>query len=243
MKIIREIQTYWDARAAGFSAASEEELKNEPGTRVQQLFETRLAPPPGRVLDCGAGAGFFSVLLAKLGYTVDAVDYCSEMLKKANANLTFRGLGASFAQMDAQALAYTDGVFDAIVTRNLIWNLENPEKVYSEFARLLKPGGVLLVEDGNYYLYLLDANYAALMQPEKHTTCSGGCHGRHNVDNVDFSIMENIALGLPLSGIRRPQWDFDQLTGLGFSRVNVEIGYRENGTEKLPVRFLITAEK
>ena len=51
-----------------------------------------------------------------------------------------------------------DGSFDVIVTRNLTWNLEEPQKAYQEWCRVLKKGGILLNFDAGWYNYLLMTN-------------------------------------------------------------------------------------
>lgn len=40
--------------------------------------------------------------------------------------------------MDASHLAFADETFDAVVSRNLTWNLEDPEQAYKEWMRVLK---------------------------------------------------------------------------------------------------------
>ena len=254
MNHLKAIQSYWDARSRGFSDAVEEELHTEPGERWRALFKRELPAPPARVLDCGTGAGFFAVLLAELGYAVNAVDYSGEMLNKAAESLSTRkirtvqgdtgapGGGEVFlARMDAQRLEF-GGEFDAVVSRNLIWNLEEPEKSYESIERVLKPGGLLMIEDGNHYLHLHDSEYAELAR-ENRPKSDNSCHARHNTDHVDFSVMERIAEDLPLSRLRRPQWDAEQLIARGFSDIRLEIAYRQWGEKKLPGRFLITARK
>lgn len=64
--------------------------------------------------------------------------------------------------MDAQHLQFADESFDAIVSRNVLWNLEDPAMAYREMYRVLRPGGTILVEDGNMYLYLYDEAYEKL---------------------------------------------------------------------------------
>lgn len=44
----------------------------------------------------------------------------------------------TYCQMDASHLAFADETFDAVVSRNLTWNLEDPEQAYKEWMRVLK---------------------------------------------------------------------------------------------------------
>ena len=62
--------------------------------------------------------------------------------------------------MDAHSLSFADNSFDAIVTRNLTWNLERPGDAYRDWHRGLRPGGVLLNFDAGWYSYLFDAEKA-----------------------------------------------------------------------------------
>ncbi len=113
-----------------------------------------------RVLDIGTGPGFFAIGLAKRGYHVTAIDYTQAMLDTAMENAgKYRG-SISFCRMDAHCLDFEDGSFDAIVTRNLTWNLERPQDAYRDWFRVLKKGGVLLNFDAAWYSYLFDAHKA-----------------------------------------------------------------------------------
>ena len=252
MKYLNEIQEYWNARSNGFSSASVEELETESGEWWRGYFKQKISTESAEILDCGTGAGFFAVILSGLGHRVTAVDYSPEMLKRAGASLAGRNLEAELIAMDAQALQFQDNRFDVIVSRNLIWNLEQPECAYSELFRVLKPGGTLILEDGNYYLHLHDRAYAAIHEESKKSRVGDTSHQRHNTDNVDMTIIERIAEHLPLSSRQRPQWDFEQLVRLGFSAVNINVRYADYGENneqgndipgRYPVRFLITAVK
>lgn len=240
---IEEIKDYWNLRANGFSLAVEEELKTETGMRWKEIFQEYIKKERAKVLDDGTGAGFFPVILSSLGHQVTAIDYSDEMVEQAKRRFADLGLAVNVQQMDAQHLQFADESFDAIVSRNVLWNLDDPAAAYLEMYRVLKPGGTILVEDGNMYLYLHDEAYAKLhdrhveeQKKKKETDVS--LHGKYNVDNVDFSVIEKIAEELPMSSRRRPQWDFDQLVQLGFTDIRVEI---RGG--KLPMGFLIAARK
>ena len=57
-------------------------------------------------------------------------------------------------KMDAQNLDFKPESFDIIVSRNLTWNLEKPQQAYSEWLKVLKPNGTLLIFDANWYAFL-----------------------------------------------------------------------------------------
>ena len=51
--------------------------------------------------------------------------------------------------MNAEALCFEDSSFDIVISRNLTWNLPDPDKAYAEWTRILKSGGLLLNYDAN----------------------------------------------------------------------------------------------
>ena len=55
----------------------------------------------------------------------------------------------SVEQGDAYALPFADGTFDAVVCVRVVHHLEHPGAVFAEFARVLRPGGVLVLEFAN----------------------------------------------------------------------------------------------
>ena len=119
-----------------------------------------------KILDVGTGPGFFPVILARAGYAVTAVDYTPGMLKKAGENLKKyagdRAGEVTLLRMDAQDLSFADETFDVVLLRNLTWNLENPEQAYRKWYCVLKPGGILLNFDANWYGYLYDGKKGKL---------------------------------------------------------------------------------
>lgn len=239
---IKEIQNYWDQRARGFALAVDEELDSERCAQWRDYFRREL-PANASVLDMGTGPGFFPALLAPMGYRVTAIDYSGEMVERAKQRFDEMKLDVSVLQMDAQALTFPDESFDAVVCRNVIWNLDEPEKAYAQMYRVLRPGGKAIIDDGNMYLYLHNADYAAvharaMEEMRRRNEAPRDLHNKHNVDNVDFSIIEQIAYDLPMSRTLRPQWDFETLLHLGFDDIRVQIRGRD-----LPMGFRIAAEK
>ena len=104
-----------------------------------------------KAVDIGTGPGFLAILLAKKGLEVDAVDMNPAMLKKARENAEKLGANITTKQMNALDLDYEDDSLDLVVSRNLTWNLEDPEAAYKEWVRVLRPGRLLINLDANWY--------------------------------------------------------------------------------------------
>ena len=84
---LKEIRSYWNSRAEGYTQSNREELEGE--SRIyweKHITEALRGQDCVRVLDVGCGPGFFSVLLAKMGHEVTAIDYTENMLTEARKN-------------------------------------------------------------------------------------------------------------------------------------------------------------
>lgn len=100
----------------------------------------------GSVLEVGVGTGLALPLYGK-GVTVTGVDYSEEMLAKARARVAAQHLThvAALDRMDARALAYPDASFDHVACMHVISVVPDPEKVMAEIARVVRPGGTVVV--------------------------------------------------------------------------------------------------
>lgn len=108
----------------------------------------RLLPPaPSKTLEVGAGTGVMSLLLAELGHTVTATDISKGMLNEARRKASQRGLEIAFEIVDAELLPFGEGSFDAVFGRHILWTLPHPERALSEWYRVLKSGGRLVLVD------------------------------------------------------------------------------------------------
>lgn len=119
---------------------------------VKRLMEVLGLPSGARILDVPCGQGRHAHLLAEAGYDVDGLDYSTELLARARK----RGTGKTlrYTRGDMRHLpARWSGKFDAVV--NLFTSFgfftepSDDRRVIAEFARVLKPGGVLLWHGGN----------------------------------------------------------------------------------------------
>lgn len=210
----KRVQRYWTQRSHDFGTVRRNELEDEMGRKWFRELEKHL-PENGKmkILDVGTGTGFFAVLLAQAGHRVEGVDLTPAMLEEARALAAQRGLDITFREMDAQALDYEDGCFDAVISRNLTWTLPDPKRAYSQWFRVLKPGGVLLNFDANWYRYLWDRGAEQAHARDRENLWASDV--RDETAGTDVSAMEAIARQAPLSARMRPGWDLGVLRGLG----------------------------
>ncbi len=95
----------------------------------------------GRLLDVPAGEGALAVRLQQMGYQVECCDLYPEIFKLFDVEIRS-------GNMDTR-LPYGDVDFDHVVCVEGLEHIENPSNAISEFARLLKPGGQLIVSVPN----------------------------------------------------------------------------------------------
>ena len=215
-------QTYWTNRSLSYSEQHRGELNGtqhaawakELDAELQKAFGGK---PRGevKVLDIGCGPGFFAIILAELGYQVTAVDYTESMLEQAKANAAALGQKAQFMRMDAESLEFESGSFDAVVSRNLTWNLPNPEGAYAEWTRVLRHGGLLLNYDANWYAYLFDDEMRKGYESDRANTAKAGCNDRYL--HTDIDSMERLASKVPAGSLPRPAWDKHVLDQCGLT--------------------------
>ena len=218
--ILSENKSYWTGRAAGYSEVNRLELATAQRQKWSDCLRAEIArhfpdraPESLRVLDVGTGPGFFAILLCELGYDVTAIDLTPAMLEEAKKNAGELAGKICWMEMNAEALSFADESFDVVVSRNLTWNLPHPDKAYAEWARVLKPGGLLMNFDANWYAYLFDDEAQAAYDRDRANSAEQGVWDQNVGEN--FDVMEDIARRVPLSSIHRPEWDLAQLRGLG----------------------------
>lgn len=219
--ILSENKKYWTGRSSGYSEINRNELDTaHRHERWKACLSAEIGRKfPGRdpgtlhALDIGTGPGFFAILLCELGLQVTAVDLTPAMLKEAEKNAGEMFGRITFREMNAEHLDFADDTFDVIVSRNLTWNLPHPEQAYSEWTRVLRPEGLLLNFDANWYAYLYDEKAREGYMADRENSEKAGIKDANIGEN--FDVMEDIARRIPLSGIRRPGWDLDILGRLG----------------------------
>lgn len=227
MNLKEEIHEYWTRRASGYSEYNQQEM----GDARRSMWKTKLLalltenfpgkePADIRILDVGTGPGFFAILLAEAGYQVTAVDYTEEMLKEARQNAGELAENICWMVGDAQKLELDEEDFDAVVTRNVTWNLPDPARAYQEWYRVLKKDGILLNFDADWYGHLFDEQKREAYEADRRNVADEQFEDYYG--DTDNEKMEEIARQVPLSRLKRPEWDLKAMSEAGFNEVDCD---------------------
>jgi SAM-dependent methyltransferase len=118
------------------------------GQRIQRLVAAARLNGNERVLDIATGPGYIAEAFARAAREVIGVDLTEAMLAIARERTQQRGVtNVSFRMGDAQNLPFDPEEFDLAVSRLALHHVQNPLHVLREMARVLRPGGTVLIED------------------------------------------------------------------------------------------------
>ncbi|MBA2636164.1 MAG: metalloregulator ArsR/SmtB family transcription factor [Sphingomonas sp.] len=128
----------WDSIRSLHAAESEVERAIERALGKRSL---------GRLVDIGTGTGRMIELFGPRSAQAIGIDRSSEMLRLARAKLDAAGVPSSLRQGDMYALPLVDGSADSIIIHQVLHYAHAPADAIGEAARVLAPGGTLLVVD------------------------------------------------------------------------------------------------
>jgi demethylmenaquinone methyltransferase/2-methoxy-6-polyprenyl-1,4-benzoquinol methylase len=134
-------------------AANYDKANSVLSVGIHHLWRSKLVKWSGAkkgqsVLDCATGTGDLAIEFKKMvgpTGTVIGTDFCAEMLIPAPGKAKAKGMEIEFAQADVTQLSYADASFDISSISFGIRNVGDPEKGLSELARVVKPGGYVMV--------------------------------------------------------------------------------------------------
>ncbi len=220
MEIQELVVDRWSESAKGFSGYVNKELGSFKGEAWLKLISESLPKGKLKVLDVGSGPGFFSIILSKAGHEVIGIDCTDNMIKEATANSIEHNVSPKFLKMDSHTLDFSDNSFDLIINRNVTWTLYDPIKAYTEWKRVLKSGGKLMVFDANWHMFYFDELLAKRIEKAEneyrkryHEEPFSSCEKFESKDYMkDIFLADKI----------RPNWDSNALLNIGYSKVEID---------------------
>lgn len=134
---------FWD-RVSGWSKA-ESAANSSLVKRLNNEFGRHIMPGD-TILDFGCGTGTITLRIARNVNKVYGVDVSEGMLKRAQQNLKDQNIGnAAFSRITALDEMFQESSFDVITTFNVFQYIENREKLFTQFHKLLKSQGKLII--------------------------------------------------------------------------------------------------
>ena len=208
-----KITAYWTKRSDSFKEQRRAELHSDMADKWMREILKYLPEGKLRILDVGCGAGFFTILLAKLGHEVTGIDLTPDMIRHSRELAEEEKVSCTFKIMDGEKLDFKSGSFDVVISRNLTWTLPDAAGAYREWIRVLRPGGILLNADANYGA----DNFAD-------TSGLPANHAHHTVGDAMMQECEEIKRQLPISSYIRPAWDLETLGRLEMEKFSIDLG-------------------
>lgn len=120
-------------------------------TKIREIALNKVNMQPGEVVaDIGAGTGFITESLVKKGMKVIAIDQSEAMLQQLQAKFPQRN-GVDCRVGEAEELPVESDSVDHVFANMYLHHVENPLDAIKEMARILKPGGQLVITDMEEY--------------------------------------------------------------------------------------------
>jgi ubiquinone/menaquinone biosynthesis C-methylase UbiE len=231
-----EIKEYWSMRAETFDEQPGHEIFSDAERNAwHDLFERHFGKGEGRkALDLASGTGVISHLMHDLGFDVVGMDWSETMLEKARAKSRERGSNIQFLLGDAENTLEDDNSYDVIVTRHLVWTLVDPQAAFAEWFRVLKPGGKLLIVDGDF----VSPTWVGKLNKVMARFLASIGLGKESVELPHMKTHRDILARVHFSDGARADEVSDMLIKTGFSPVTVDFDLRQiHSAQKQHISF------
>jgi 2-polyprenyl-6-hydroxyphenyl methylase/3-demethylubiquinone-9 3-methyltransferase len=173
------------------------------------------------LLDIGCGGGLMCEPLARLGFTVTGIDADATALAIAREHAKAQEIAIDYRAQPAEALVTAKRQFDAVLALEVVEHTSDPALFVATAARLVKPGGALLLSTLNrtpkaYAVAILGAEYLLRWLPR-------GTHDYRKFRRPSELARDTRAAGLAVEDIRglvydpwQDQWHLGNNLGVNY---------------------------
>lgn len=158
------VHDYWDGIAGSYDTQPGHDVRSAPlraRWQAMLLEQADATAGPLDVVDVGCGTGFLALHFAEAGHRVIGVDASEQMLALAEAKAEQHGVALTLRRGDADALPVEDASADVVCERHVLWTMAEPAVTLAEWGRVLRPGGRLLLVEGDWRDRLTDRELGA----------------------------------------------------------------------------------
>jgi 2-polyprenyl-3-methyl-5-hydroxy-6-metoxy-1,4-benzoquinol methylase len=151
LDVADELRSYYESRAGELDELALTYEHPEPykrffyGARFRAVLDALDAQFGEQILEIGCGSGAYTRKLVERGAEVTATEVAPGPLAQARRNLGPLAAEADLRIEDAQHLSLPDARFDKVLLSEVIEHVPEPDRTIAEAARVLRPGGLLVV--------------------------------------------------------------------------------------------------
>ena len=202
------------------------------------------------IADIGTGAASVTRALSKMGHKVIATDISEQILSNAIAMTDISDVQATFINDDITDSRLSNDFFDIVLLKDLLFTISRPERALRNAMRILRPGGLLVITDGNFIQH---NHFPEYQQRASYYFMKDGRNEAASflrLSDEQFEELEGLVKDYEVNRSRRPQWDVMQLIDMGANNIRImnDINSKytyltENGSTSIPLKFVLMAEK
>lgn len=230
--MFNEVEAAWTQDSGEYDALIQRQLGDARevaywSRELKQLLGDR----PLDILDVGCGPGFLSIILARLGHRVKAVDGAEGMVRCAAGNFAAEGRDIPVEVADAVRLpAEQAASYDVIISRDVVWTLYDPKQAFARWREVLKPGGRVVIYDGNYRRDRRGAGYRLRKGLGE---CLAAIRDRRRAPKRAHHDEGGVFDALPMVQVERPAADRALLDEAGYRSVDVAPDAHRNSPARM----------
>ena len=141
--MFEKIENKWTEDSGDYDDMIQKQLSNKRTVSYwTKELKRLLGPEPLRILEVGCGPGFMSIIAARLGHDVKAIDGSSGMVEKARRNMRQYHQQVEICEEDGVTLPLEqEQSYDVILSRDAVWTLYDPEKAFRRWKAVCRSMG------------------------------------------------------------------------------------------------------